>query len=187
MAKPWPYMYRPASPGMDGFPIMPFGCALDMSQSAARRMLSLYLPSRRVLPSMSRLMPPRPVMVIGYWPPNASQWPSLCCWSAIHLRPLVTVSRYSAGISSARTGPPPARNSKPPKTATVRKAARMSVGSSFNERNKTIAGRSNPSLRYDDSPNAFSHSGRDGGERFGVTAGRWRAGRGGPHSSTNDR
>lgn len=103
MLKPWPYIYRPASPGMFGLPSMPLGMLWPISQLTARLMLSRYLPSRIVLPSISSAMPPTPVMVIGYWPPNASQWPSLCWFLAIHSSPLATVARYSAGISSAQT------------------------------------------------------------------------------------
>ena len=97
-----------------------------MSQSTARRMLSLYLPSRMVLPCMSMAMPLRPVMVNGYWPPKASQWPSLLWLLASHSRPFSTQGRNSAGISSARAAlpPSPARATAPTPTAPASRASR---------------------------------------------------------------
>src|SRR5437763_2864320 len=127
IAKPWPYMYRPASPGMLGLPSWPLGMARDISQSAARRMLSLYLPSRMVLPSMSMAMPAMAVMVTGYWPPNASQWPSRDWFLASHSRPLLTVGRYLAGNSSARAAGPAADSSRQPARAPDRVRARMGL------------------------------------------------------------
>src|SRR5947209_252116 len=104
MPNPWPYMYRAASVGLFGLPIKPFGWARSMSQSTARRRLSAYLPSRRVEPSMSMVMPARAVIEVGYWPPLASQWPSRFWVSANHLSPLSTASRTLGGSSSARAG-----------------------------------------------------------------------------------
>src|SRR5438132_2581534 len=75
-----------------------------MNQSTALRIFSAYLPSLMVLPSMSRTMPPKAVMVVGYWPPLASQWPSRCCVFATQARPLLTTSLYLGSNSSARAG-----------------------------------------------------------------------------------
>src|SRR5713226_9892819 len=74
----------------------------SMNQSTALRILSAYLPSLMVLPSMSRTIPPSAVMVVGYWPPLASQCPSRCWFLATHLRPLSIASLYLGSSSSAR-------------------------------------------------------------------------------------
>src|SRR6266567_694667 len=75
-----------------------------MSQSRARRMFLAYLPVRVVLPSQSSAMPPRAVIVTGYWPPWASQWPSrLFCWLTSHSSDFLTAGRYLTGTpASAR-------------------------------------------------------------------------------------
>src|SRR6266851_2778221 len=117
--KPWPYMYRPASPGMFGLPSIPLGIDRAISQSAARRMLSLYFPSRMVLPSISSARPPIAVMVMGYWSPRDAQWPSLDWFLASHSSPLSIDLRYSAGTSSERPVFAPNRisatpNNRPP-------------------------------------------------------------------------
>jgi hypothetical protein len=71
-------MYRCVSVGLFGSPRRPFSRTRTgvVNQFTARRSWSLYFPSRTVLPSISIAMPARPVMLVGYWPPVASQWPS---------------------------------------------------------------------------------------------------------------
>src|SRR6476620_11057289 len=109
-------MYRADSVGLLGLAISPLDCARSIRQSTARRRLSLYLPSRRVLPSMSIVMPASAVIEVGYWPPLASQWPSRCCVSANHFRPRSVASLTLAGSSSAVADPDQARPRATPQT-----------------------------------------------------------------------
>src|SRR5215208_1077151 len=73
---PCPYMYRLASVGLFGLPNRPFGCDRFMNHSTAFLMFEEYFPSRIVLPSISRAIPAIAVMLPGYCPPRASQFPS---------------------------------------------------------------------------------------------------------------
>src|SRR3954468_22217578 len=120
---PWPYMYRLGSVGLFGLPNRPFGRPRFMNHSTARLMFWEYLPSRMVLPSMSIAMPASPVIVVGYWPPWASQQPSDLFWFlASHSRPRRMFSWTSTLASSARTAPGEA-NRHP--AAVPRKARRL--------------------------------------------------------------
>src|SRR5262249_22962124 len=60
--------------------------------------------SRMVLPSMRKAMPASAVIVVGYWPPLASQWPSRCWTLARYSRPFWITSRYLGASSSAGEG-----------------------------------------------------------------------------------
>src|SRR5262249_15738250 len=97
-------MYRPASVGLFGLPISPLRWQRPGSrnQSTALRIFSACLPSFIVLPSMSRTMPPKAVMVVGYWPPLASQWPSRCWVFATQASPLLTTSLMFGSRSWAK-------------------------------------------------------------------------------------
>src|SRR5829696_4207592 len=100
---PWPYMYRLASVGLFGLPNRPLGCDRFMNHSTAFLMFGEYFPSRMVLPSMSMAMPAMAVMVVGYWPPWASQLPSDLFWFlASHSSPRRMFSWTSTLVSSAR-------------------------------------------------------------------------------------
>src|SRR5579885_1983879 len=101
-------MYRLDSVGLFGLPIRPFGWARATNQLTAFTRLSLYLPSRRVLPSMSMHIPPRAVMVVGYWPPWASQWPSAAWFRFSHSSPFSTIASASTFFFPPSGGAAPA-------------------------------------------------------------------------------
>src|ERR1051325_9980726 len=71
-----------------------------ISQSAARRMLSRYLPWVTVLPSQSMASAAREVMATGFWP-FALQVPSLPWDFLSHSSPLLTCACILSGMGSA--------------------------------------------------------------------------------------
>src|SRR5581483_5411649 len=88
-------MYRLDSVGLFGLPKRPLACDRCMNQLTALTRLSEYFPSRRVLPSISMAMPASAVMVVGYWPPWASQWPSGAWVRLSHSSPFSTTASTS--------------------------------------------------------------------------------------------